>query len=188
MKTNMNSLKEKNHMRHDLGETDPAKYLMGNHEMVKELFKEYGILADRNVTEGKVLVANQICAELTVHTEAEEAFIYPLAETVINNETVLKEAKVMHLSAGDLIAQIQSMDPKDPLLDAKVFVLGKYIEYCFAQEERGILPTILDTSAVVELGIELKAREAALLNSLSDADGSTGPKKLKAATAKMIKH
>ena len=46
----------------------------------------------------------------------------------------MDEADVEHASAKDLIAQIQSMDPDESHYDAKVKVLGEYIDH-HAQEE-----------------------------------------------------
>lgn len=47
----------------------------------------------------------------------------------------MNEATVEHASAKDLIAQIQVMDVRDDMFDAKVTVLGEYIDH-HVKEER----------------------------------------------------
>jgi iron-sulfur cluster repair protein YtfE (RIC family) len=52
-------------------------------------------------------LANQICMELTVHTQIEEEIFYPAVREAIKETDLLDEAEVEHASAKDLIAQIQ---------------------------------------------------------------------------------
>jgi acyl CoA:acetate/3-ketoacid CoA transferase len=53
----------------------------------------------------------------------------------IKDNALLNEATVEHASAKELIAQIKAMDPADELFDAKVTVLGEYIDH-HVKEER----------------------------------------------------
>ena len=53
---------------------------------------------------------------------------------------LLDEAEVEHASAKDLIAQIEAGSPGDPLFDAKVKVLGEYIDHHVKEEEREMFP------------------------------------------------
>ena len=48
---------------------------------------------------------------------------------------MLDEAEVEHSTAKELIAQISEMSPEDDLYDAKVTVLGEYIDH-HVKEER----------------------------------------------------
>ena len=52
----------------------------------------------------------------------------------------MNEAEVEHASAKDLIAQIQEMDAGDPLFDAKVTVLGEYIDHHVKEERTEMFP------------------------------------------------
>ena len=69
-----------------------------------------------------------------------------------------------HASAKDLIAQIESMDADDDLFDAKVKVLGEYIDHHVKEEQDEMFPKLkdagMDTKAV---GERLMARKEALM-------------------------
>jgi len=56
------------------------------------------------------------------------------------NEDLLDEAEVEHASAKDLIAQIRSSDASDPLCNAKVKVLGEYIDHHVKEEQDELFP------------------------------------------------
>jgi len=79
-------------------------------------------------------------------------------------EDMLDEATVEHASAKDLISQVQEMEPGDDLYDAKVTVLGEYIEHHVEEEEEEMFPKVrklkLDLDA---LGAEMAARRDELL-------------------------
>jgi hypothetical protein len=51
-------------------------------------------------------------------------------------QDILDEAAVEHATAKDLIAQLQEMDAGDELFDAKLTVLGEYINH-HVEEEQG---------------------------------------------------
>ena len=95
----------------------------------------------------------QICEMLTVHATIEEELLYPAARDVLDEADLVDEAAVEHASAKDLIAQIQGMQPADELYDAKVTVLGEYIDHHVKEEEKemfGIQRDILIGFALTE--------------------------------------
>lgn len=69
-----------------------------------------------------------------------------------------------HASAKDLIAQIQSMQPDEDHYDAKVKVLGEYIDHHVQEEQDEMFPKVkkagLDTKAV---GLQLSERKEELM-------------------------
>ena len=72
---------------------------------------------------------------MTVHAHIEEEIFYPALREAIKDTDLLEEAEVEHASAKDLIAQIQDATEVDDKFDAKVTVLGEYIDH-HVKEER----------------------------------------------------
>jgi hemerythrin superfamily protein len=117
--------------------TDATALLQRDHDQVRKLFKEYEKLADNEAKrDDRQALAEQICTMLTVHATIEEEIFYPAARQAEVESDLLDEAEVEHAEAKDLIAQIRSMSPDDELYDAKVQVLGEYVEH-HVQEEQG---------------------------------------------------
>ena len=151
---------------------DATALLAKDHKDVKALFKRYDKLtkADAEGSERQAL-AEQICQMLTVHATAEEEIFYPAVRAADVDEDLLDEAEVEHASAKDLIAQIQSMSPEDDLYDAKVTVLGEYINHHVEEEEGEMFPKARRAKVDLEgLGQQLMARKQELM---SDAATTT---------------
>lgn len=144
--------------------TDAIKLLTADHKEVKQLFKDYAKLVKSEAEDSeRQALAETICEMLTVHATVEEEIFYPAAREVLAEQDLLDEAEVEHASAKDLIAQIQSMKPSDPLYDAKVTVLGEYIDHHVAEEEGEMFPKIKkSTLDMDELGLEIKDRKQQL--------------------------
>jgi len=119
---------------------DACSLLDADHRRVKGLFKDYEKLTQSraaSAVDRKRELALQICMELTVHAQIEEEVFYPaLREASPKSIDLLEEAEVEHASAKDLIAQIQEATDIDEKFDAKVKVLGEYIDH-HVKEERG---------------------------------------------------
>ena len=121
--------------------TDATALLERDHAEVKKLFKQYEKLAEAEAEgEERQALAERICAMLTVHATIEEEIFYPAAREAEVEDDVLNEAEVEHTSAKDLIAQIQGMGPDDDLYDAKITVLGEYIDHHVQEEEGEMFP------------------------------------------------
>ena len=143
---------------------DAIKLLTSDHREVKALFQQYQALVDHDAEDDeKQAIAQQICMMLTVHAQIEEEIFYPAAQDAIKEPDLVDEATVEHTSAKDLIAQIESSEPSDELFDAKVKVLGEYIDHHVKEEEREMFPQVrkakLDLDA---LGAQLQERKSAL--------------------------
>ena len=106
---------------------------------------------------------------LTVHATAEEEIFYPAARKAIEEEDLLDEAEVEHGSAKDLIAQIESSTPSESLYDAKVKVLGEYIDHHVKEEEGELFPKVKKAKIdLASLGTEMAARKAELMPELAE--------------------
>ena len=136
--------------------------LMKDHKNVKALFAQYEGLSDRSFATKKKL-ADQICHELTVHTQVEEEIFYPAVRRPIHDGDLMDEAVVEHASAKELIAQILAMDPSDDLYDAKVTVLSEQIEHHVQEEEGDMFPKVRKTGVDLDaLGEQMAARKEQL--------------------------
>ncbi|MGZ8273038.1 MAG: hemerythrin domain-containing protein [Burkholderiaceae bacterium] len=149
-------------------ERDAVDVLKADHKEVKALFKQYKSLVEsEEIGEERQAVAQQICLLLTVHATAEEEILYPAARAAIDDSDLLDEAEVEHASAKDLIAQIESMNPEDALYDAKVIVLGEYIDHHVEEEEGEMFPKCRKSDMdLVALGEAIEARKAKLMEEM----------------------
>jgi hemerythrin-like domain-containing protein len=149
-------------------EPDACSLLDTDHKNVKKMFAAYDELAQSSAasaTEKKRDLALQICMELTVHTQIEEEIFYPAVREAIKETDLLDEAEVEHASAKDLIAQLQDATEIDDKFDAKVKVLGEYIDHHVKEERNELFPKAraahgLDLVAMRE---PLKARKEELM-------------------------
>jgi hemerythrin superfamily protein len=158
---------------------DATTLLMKDHKDVKALFRRYEKLAKAQADrEERQELAWQICSMLTVHATIEEEIFYPAIRAVGVDEGLLDEAEVEHASAKELIAQIRGMGPDDELYDAKVKVLGEYVNHHVEEEEGEMFPKARRAKADLEgLAAQLKARKEALMAESGDmamaGDGDT---------------
>ena len=150
---------------------DAVDLLDADHIAVKKLFTAYKKLCDGNApAEDKREVADQICQELTVHAQIEEEIFYPQVRAAINDDPLLDEAEVEHGTAKDLIAQISGMDPEDDLYDARVTVLGEYIDHHVKEEREEMFPMARKSELdLVALAEELSQRKMELMDELKTA-------------------
>jgi hemerythrin-like domain-containing protein len=127
---------------------DILQLLMAEHREAKAMFQQYHQLAEAGGKgDERMLLASQICVALTLHTQLEEEILYPAARTVLtHDEDVVDEAYVEHAGAKSLIAQLKTMTSDQPLFDAKVKVLGEYIDHHVKEEENEFFPKLRKTS------------------------------------------
>jgi hemerythrin superfamily protein len=155
-------------------EQDACALLDTDHRNVKKLFKAYEELAKSKAassSQKKRDLANEICMELTVHAQIEEEIFYPGLRQAIKETDLLDEAEVEHTSAKDLIAQIQEATDIDDKFDAKVTVLGEYIDHHVKEERTQIFVKAraargLDLMAMRE---QLETRKEELMAELTGA-------------------
>ena len=145
---------------------DACDLLDADHKAVKKMFTEYEELTEArgNTREKRRALADKICRELTVHTQIEEEIFYPGIHKAVGDEMMMNEATVEHMSAKELIAQIQGMEPGDPLYDAKVLVLGEYVEHHVKEERTQMFPKARATKVdLVKMRDALQSRKEELM-------------------------
>ena len=149
-------------------DADACTLLDADHKAVKKMFKAYEELAGskaRDAAQKKLELAHQICQELTVHATIEEEIFYPALREALKDTDILAEAEVEHAGAKDLIAQIESMADADEMFDAKVKVLGEYIDHHVKEERNEIFPKARAARKLdlFEMRDQLMARKEALM-------------------------
>lgn len=148
---------------------DACDLLDADHKAVKKMFNEYEELTETkgNTREKKRALAEKICNELMVHTQIEEEIFYPAIRKPIKDDLMMNEAEVEHTSAKELIAQIQGMDVSDPMFDAKVTVLGEYIDHHVKEERSEMFPNARATKVdLFKLRDQLQMRKEELMAEL----------------------
>ncbi|WP_300650046.1 hemerythrin domain-containing protein [Hydrogenophaga sp.] len=149
-------------------EADACTFLDTDHKAVKKMFKTYEELTKsraRDTAQKKLELARELCQALTVHASIEEEIFYPALQEVMKKRDLLAEAQVEHAGAKDLIAQIEAMDEVDEMFDAKVTVLGEYIDHHVKEERNEIFPKARAARGLDLVGMreELQARKEALM-------------------------
>jgi hemerythrin superfamily protein len=169
---------------------DVIVLLKNDHDEFKRLFKQFDKLAEKGDTKGKLKIANKVCAEVIAHSMAEEEVFYPGARSATEDDAMMNEGIVEHDNAKDLIAQIQAMDPADPMYDAKVTVLGEYITHHVDEEEEEMFPEVRKSKELDLRGLAVifTARKQEILAQLQGDDGEIAPQQLKKLAGSPSKH
>ena len=143
---------------------DAIKLLTDDHKEVHALFQKYKKLVGKDIAGAeRQPLAEQICMMLSAHAAIEEEIFYPAAREAGVDSDQLDEAEVEHASCKDLIAQIRDMSPSEDCYDAKVTVLGEYIDHHVKEEQDEIFPkcrkSTMDLNGV---GASMTARKEVL--------------------------
>ena len=140
---------------------DAIRLLKEDHRQVQGWFKEF---EKTEADDEKQQLADRICLALTVHARIEEEIFYPAARGTIDDDDLIDEAQVEHASAKQLIAEIEGMKVGDALFDAKVKVLGEYINHHVQEEEKEMFPEARDADLDLKaLGEQLARRKEELM-------------------------
>lgn len=148
---------------------DAIELLTEDHAAVKKLFRRFAKLhKDEASADERKTLASEICTMLTVHAQIEEEIFYPAAREALDDADLVDEATVEHASAKALIEQIESMGADEELFDAKVMVLGEYIDHHVKEEQDELFPKIRRRIDIREVGEQLAARKDTLMGQQAD--------------------
>lgn len=154
---------------------DAVALLKADHRKVEDLFAKFEAAKGDG---RKKALAEEICMELTIHTQIEEDVFYPACEGAVE-EDLLKEAYVEHDGAKVLIAEIEAGGPDDAFYDAKVKVLSEQIEHHVKEEEQRVEGMFAQARAagldMDALGAKMAAEKAQLKASY-ESSGAPTPK------------
>ncbi len=141
--------------------------LTEDHKKVKKLFKEFDGLKDGNAAKRKEALVKKICDELTVHTIIEEEIVYPATRAATGDEDLMDEADVEHAGAKSLIAQLRRLKADADHYDARVTVLGEYIDHHVKEENTEMFSKMRKAKMdLVGLGARVLERKKELQRSM----------------------
>ena len=127
--------------------------LKQDHRTVEQLFAQFESSQD-------AAAAEEICAEIEVHAQAEEQVVYPaLREQVSGGQQMADHAEKEHAEARQIIGRIRQTEDADHLAEV-VAELKSAIEEHVNEEENEVFPRMqaeVEASALEELGAELTA-------------------------------
>jgi hemerythrin superfamily protein len=148
------------------GKMNALELLKEDHAKVKQSFKEFEKMDHEDHATMQEMV-RAVCAELKAHTTIEEEIFYPAVRAAIEDEDLMNEAQVEHASAKDLIAQLEGMNPEDPLYSATFTVLGEYVLHHVKEEESEMFAQVRKAKLdLEELGAKMMARKQQLLETM----------------------
>lgn len=156
------------------GKPDALDLLKADHAKVRALFRQFEQLKGiDDQEERKAELADEICAELTMHATLEEEIFYPAVRSLVDNDELIDEVEVEHASARDLISQLEVMYPGDDHYDATVAVLSDEMERHIDKEESIIFPAAKKAMLDMQhIGERLKERKDQLEEDLSSPPSS----------------
>jgi hemerythrin superfamily protein len=144
---------------------DILSLLTSDHAEVRAAFDDYERLGEDSAKASeRHELAQRICRMLTVHATIEEEFFYPAARAAGVDPGLLDEAKVEHASARTLIAEIEAAGPDERLYDAKLKVLGEYVNHHVQEEESELFPQVRRAKMdLYEIVMPMATRRAELM-------------------------
>lgn len=118
-----------------------VEMLKHDHEKVKALFQQYE-LAGHRAHRKKQGLAEEVFAELAVHTTLEEELFYPAMkrQTDQDGKDLVVEAVEEHHVVTTLMDELKGLDPTDERYDAKFKVLMENVEHHIEEEEGEMFP------------------------------------------------
>lgn len=142
---------------------DALDLLVADHKAVQKLFKDFEKIKETGRHAEKEALVLDACKALTIHTTIEEEIFYPAVRKAIDDAELLDEAKVEHAGAKELVAQLESMRPSEPLYDAKFTVLAEQVNHHIREENDEMFPLIRKSKLDTEtLGRKLEQRKMEL--------------------------
>lgn len=124
---------------------DALALLETEHREVEGWFEDYKELEG---DDEKLELAHKIFTALIVHTEIEESIFYPRVREALDEDDLMDEAVVEHMTAKQLIGDIETARPSAKLYDAKVKVLGEYVKHHVKEEENEMFPKVRQESGL----------------------------------------
>ncbi len=112
--------------------TDATTLLKHDHDAVKKMFQQFEKSTDRKL-------AQEICMELTVHTQLEEQAFYPPIRKLSGLEDMVIESLEEHRQAKEMIERVRSSTDQ---LEPEMKVLIEDVLHHVEEEEKQMFPKL----------------------------------------------
>lgn len=130
---------------------DALVMLREEHKAIKRMFREF--------ERGDLNVVADFCRELMIHSEMEEAVLYPaIREAAPDTKDIVMEGIEEHHEVKLLIGELNVMTPDEDHYKAKATVVMENSEHHFGEEEEDMFPKIrkaLGRNRLIELGTQM---------------------------------
>lgn len=121
----------------------PFKMLIEDHRKVSKLFKELEA-SNGKATKARQHLFEQLKSELTLHSEIEEKYMYPLLENEEDTKSMVLEAYEEHNLVKTLIDELESEEIGSDAWEAKLKVMQENVEHHVSEEEEELFPEAED--------------------------------------------
>jgi len=157
----------KAHATSHASKPDAIQILTADHREVSKIFEQFEKIKDKDDAAKKQSLVQRACDELTIHAQVEEEIFYPALRKALEDDDLIDEAVVEHISAKQLIAELETMEPGDDLYDAKFTVLGEYVKHHVKEEQNEIFPKAKKSKVdLKQLGQEISERKEEMKSEL----------------------
>ncbi|HEX3463494.1 MAG TPA: hemerythrin domain-containing protein [Candidatus Elarobacter sp.] len=149
---------------------DAVALLKADHKTVKELFAQVEETSERAKATLQRL-GDEICSELTIHTEIEEQIFYPAVKERAQRKRDDEEKDLVlesieeHAAAKKVIEDIRATDSGDESYKPKITTLSELIDHHVKEEEREMFPKakkLMSEDELVDLGQQMAQLKAQL--------------------------
>jgi hemerythrin superfamily protein len=138
--------------------------LESDHKQVKGLFEKFRSAGER-AYKTKQGIAEQVFAELQVHTKIEEEIFYPAVRGQDGElADMIAESLEEHHVVDVLMEELQGLDPEEEAYEAKFTVLMENVDHHIEEEETELFPKAEKPLGpqLDRLGQEMEARNERL--------------------------
>jgi hemerythrin superfamily protein len=136
--------------------------LKADHTHVKKLFQQYEAAGNR-AHQKKQGIAEEVLAELEVHTTLEEELFYPAVKQKADRDgkDLVAEAVEEHHVVTMLMNELKGFDPRDERYDAKFTVLMETVTHHIEEEEGEMFPEAEEVlgERLERLGTQMEERK-----------------------------
>lgn len=158
-----------NFSQNNTANQDAIDLLTADHQYLTDLFVAYDNLSNAsrdNAVEKAHLIA-EICTELSIHTQIEEAIFYPAVKAALLNDGYFMDEPIIE-SAGllALIADIEYDQSAGINCEGKIKILAEYLKYHVNQDRDSLFPKLRLAQSTAQIDLLALGQQIATKKSM----------------------